>query len=590
MERDKSASAGFVEKGCRFGGLRLEADGTLLRGTAPVALPPRELAALRLLLAHCGQVVTPLEFKEALWGDAHVSDDSLARCLASLRNRLEPEDCIQAVPKRGYRFSAQVHPLGGEPEAQLPRLAILPFATEFGVPEYLGSAVAEEAGVRLGAVRPAFVSILARDSVAALASRGLAPHGIGEMLKADYVLAGALSAQPLQYRLRAEMIRVEDGLQIWSEDRLVNRDRIAALESELAHLLAFRLQGPGLTISAAAEPDDDLEQLAQRREAYQFYQHARFEWQSLERNRMQDGLQHLLRAAELDPTLIAARVELAYLCVNQSNFGFMPPAVAAGHVRRAVDSIPDAPFRAEAILPALGWIDFHVHRNLPAALWSFARSAHLPHDPWITRVRTSFALSRRRFGEAIGLLRDAIHVDPWAAWPHARLAWAHHLAGDAAESLSLIRAALNRFPHDETVRLYGAIVLAFNGEAAQAVRIAQELVQRMPYFDLASSVHAYALAMAGRRAEARAILERLHWLGRERYVLNTFSAAAYVALDEPALATAELQAAGDMGCPWFFQMLADPRLKPLRGLPEFESMLGILAGMEAEAERSPIEE
>ena len=33
-------------------------------------------------------------------------------------------------------------------------------------------------------------------------------------------------------------------------------------------------------------------------------------------------------------------------------------------------------------------------------------------------------------------------------------------------------------------------------------------------------------------------------------------------------------------------MLADPRLKPLHGRPEFEQMRGILAKMEAEAEKN----
>jgi hypothetical protein len=36
----------------------------------------------------------------------------------------------------------------------------------------------------------------------------------------------------------------------------------------------------------------------------------------------------------------------------------------------------------------------------------------------------------------------------------------------------------------------------------------------------------------------------------------------------------------------FFEMLADPRLKPLHGRPEFEQMRGILAKMEAEAEKN----
>ena len=48
-----------------FGQLRLEADGTLYHGDALIHLAPKELAALQLLLAHAGQVVSPAQLKQA---------------------------------------------------------------------------------------------------------------------------------------------------------------------------------------------------------------------------------------------------------------------------------------------------------------------------------------------------------------------------------------------------------------------------------------------------------------------------------------------------------------------------------------------
>ncbi len=63
--------------------------------------------------------------------------------------------------------------------------------------------------------------------------------------------------------------------------------------------------------------------------------------------------------------------------------------------------------------------------------------------------------------------------------------------------------------------------------------------------------------------EARSILERLQWLSRERFVLSSFTATICVALGDIEGALAELQTASESRCPWFFQMLADPRLEPL---------------------------
>jgi DNA-binding winged helix-turn-helix (wHTH) protein/tetratricopeptide (TPR) repeat protein len=581
-----------------FAGFRLEADGTLRRGEAVVHLPPKELAALRLLIARAGQVVSPLQLKNELWGDVHVSADSVPKCLSSLRFRLEPDVCIQTVYKRGYRFSAQIRQQSAAPAETLLRLAILPFATRFLVPEYLGPAISEETIASLTGAHPPVVAVLARDSVFNLAQRGLTAQQIGKELKADLVLTGTLQAFSAHYRLRAEMIRVEDGVQIWVEDLLAAQSRIGGLEEELMLRLAYRLSSgvpgdrssppvrseAGIEIYAVAAHQAEENRVPLQREARETFQRGHHEWQTLHRHRMQDGLQHLLRAVELDPSLIAAKVDLAHLCVTEAFYGFMPPAISADHVRRAAESIPDLSRRAGALLPALGWIDFHFERNLPAALRGFSKAAHLPHDPWVTRVRNMFALSRRRFAEAIAQLRAAIQLDPYSPWLHDRLAWALHLDGQAAESVAQIQIALNRFPEHEFAIFYGVQILAFNGEAARATELAQNLALRLPHFDLASAAHAYALACAGRQDEARTILERLQWLSRERYLLNTFLPAVHVALGDLDAALAELRISNEARCPWFFQMLADPRLKPLHGNAEFEQMRGILTGMEAEVE------
>jgi DNA-binding winged helix-turn-helix (wHTH) protein len=593
------AGCGTEPLACSFADFRLEADGTLRRGDAVVHLPPKELTALRLLLANAGQVVSPLQLKHALWGDVHVTADSLPKCLSSLRSRLVPKALIQTVYKRGYRFTAEVKRHGAASAELLQRLAILPFANGYFVPEHLGHAIAEETIARLSNARYPILAVLARDSVFSLARSGLTALQVGQALKADLVLTGTIRALASQFRLRAEMIRVEDGAQIWVEDLLVDQSRIAGLELELAQRLAWRLGaialvdvssplGPNngeLSISAAA-PQVELSSTPHRRAAYESFLQGRHEWQSLHRHRMQDGLQHLLRAIELDPALIPAKVDLVHLCVSQAFYGFMAPSVAAELVRRTAATIPDIARQAEAILPALGWLNFHFDHNLSAALRDFSLSAHLPHAPWTTRVRAMFALSRRRNAEAIALLREAIQQDPYAPWLLCRLAWAFHLDGQAAESVESIRTALNLFPEHEFTNFYAALIFAYNGEAARAIELAQGLARRLPYFDPATAVHAYALACAGRADEAHTILERLQWLSRERFLLTSFTAAAYLALGDSNAALAELRVAEHTRCPWFFQMLADPRLKPLHGNPEFERMRAILLDMEAEAEKN----
>ena len=624
MERIDSPSYVIADTGTSsqlFGGFRLEADGTLLRGDTAIHLTPHELTALRMLLSKSGQIVSIPELRMALWGATNVTTESLPRCISSLRARLEPDDCIQTIYKRGYRLTSAVKTVA-RTEQMAPRLAIPPFATDYGVPAHLGPAIAEETITRLSNTQMSGVQVLARDSCFALAKRGLTALELGRMLQADLVLTGTMKTLPCYYRLRVEMLRVSDGVQIWAEDLLVERERTVALEEELVERLTFRLAVPksedraqvtmdahggrqerqavgrdtwenegaegvgrrggrGFSISASASGASSRG--AYNHEAYEVFLYGRHEWQTMERHRMQDGLQKLTRAAELDPTLIAAKVELANLCVTQAFYGYMAPATSANLVNGTVDTIPDLPQTAPAMLPAMGWINFHFNRNLAGALWAFSASEGLPHDPWTTRVRAMFALSRRRFPEAISLLKTALEIDPYSPWLSSRLALAYHLDGQSERSIEQVKQAISLFPGHEGTNLYGTIILAYNGETEKAVELAADLARRLPYLDMATSVHAYALACAGRVGEARALLERLDWMSRERFVMRTMNAPALLVLGDPEAALAELQRAADTRCPWFFQTLADPRMRALHEHPEFVKLEAILPGLEAAA-------
>jgi DNA-binding winged helix-turn-helix (wHTH) protein len=556
-----------------FGNFRLNFDGTLFREETQIHLPPKELAALRFLLAHTGQVVTPAQLKQALWGDVHVTSDSVPRCLSALRARLEPDQPIQTIYKRGYRLVGPVQRHQAQPPAQL-RLAIMPFSTGHNVAEHLGSAVAEEVTSRFTDNGPAWISVLARDSVFTLARRGLTAVQAGEALKADLVLAGTLLALPTQYRLRVEMIRVLDGTQIWVEDALAPQEKLQELESRIARRLLSRLggesnPGPAAHPLGSSQPG-----------AYEMFLRGHHEWQTHERHRMQDGMQHLIQATELDPSLLPAHVDLAELCVTQGFYGFLAPDAAARQIRRIADAIPDMPSQAPELLPILGWVRFHVDRDLAGALDLFGASAHLAHAPATTHLRVMFALSRQRFDEAFVWLDSALLVDPFAPWLHGLQAWTMHLSGQRAKSVELIEKALELFPDDERVQAYAAMILAFNGHAERAARLGQDLVRRTPYFDIANAVHAYALALSGSRDQAHEILERMQWLSRERFVLRSFTPAGFAALGEREEAVSELKAADESRCPWFFQMLADPRLESLHGHPEFERMRQSLQKLE----------
>ncbi|MGB8260700.1 MAG: winged helix-turn-helix domain-containing protein [Terracidiphilus sp.] len=580
MQKRSADLAESPQERLAFASFQLEADGTLYRGETVIHLPPKELQALRLLVERAGQVVSPAQLRQALWGEVHVTADSVPRCVSSLRSRLG-NDCIQTVYKRGYRLTAEVRRDSAPAQAGVLRLAVMPLATGPLVPEHLGPAISEETTSRLSNLRIPRLAIVARDSIFSLSGRGMSAEQVGRTLSADLVLTGTISILASSYRLRAEMIRVEDGAQIWVEDLIVPQTRAAGLETELVERLLSRFGAGGIAIAAAAEAEETQD--ATRKEALDHFRRGRYEWQSGHRHRMQDAIQHLKRALELDPGLTAARVGLVNLLVAHSFQGYMAPLVAAEEVERAAEAVPNLAEEAPAMLPAVGWIGFHFGHNLAAAEEAFAQSAHLPHDPWVTRLRVMLALGRHRFSEAIELLREAIRLDPFSAWLHYRLAWALHLAGQPHASVECVHHAVAQFRGQHSSALFAACILAYRGETAEALALAEEVASRQPYFDPATAVHAYALACAGRAHEAREALERLQWLSRERYVLPSLNPAVWLALGDRDAALADLRLSAESRCPWHFESLADPRLKPLHGDPEFERMRSVLEQMEEQA-------
>jgi len=108
MEATAHAATAVYE----FEGFRLEiAEQRLLKDGLSVALAPKEFDTLALLVERHGRLVTKQELLGHVWAGTFVSDETLAQrisCLRKVLARHSPTDCIETVPKRGYRFVAEV--------------------------------------------------------------------------------------------------------------------------------------------------------------------------------------------------------------------------------------------------------------------------------------------------------------------------------------------------------------------------------------------------------------------------------------------------------------------------------------------------
>ncbi|HEX6044831.1 MAG TPA: alpha/beta fold hydrolase [Pyrinomonadaceae bacterium] len=101
-----------------FDAFRVDPNERLLfKGNREVPLTPKVFDTLLALIENTSHVITKKELMQKVWPDSFVEENNLAQNISILRKTLGG-DYIQTIPKRGYRFVADVTS-GGEEEERV---------------------------------------------------------------------------------------------------------------------------------------------------------------------------------------------------------------------------------------------------------------------------------------------------------------------------------------------------------------------------------------------------------------------------------------------------------------------------------------
>lgn len=104
-----SGSDGLTPGAMVFGRWTLHVDDRLACEGQDIHLPPKELIVLRLLLGSRGALRTKDHLLEQGWPDCDAAEESLTRCIYSLRKCLKQDKgFIKTVYGKGYRFTCPV--------------------------------------------------------------------------------------------------------------------------------------------------------------------------------------------------------------------------------------------------------------------------------------------------------------------------------------------------------------------------------------------------------------------------------------------------------------------------------------------------
>ncbi len=107
-----------------------EGEFCLSRSGQRIALEPKALRVLTLLVRRAGHLVDKRELLESVWPNSFVEENTLTRTIAILRRELgdssRDSKIIETVPTRGYRFIAPVTPLEEGNRTATPSAEVFP--------------------------------------------------------------------------------------------------------------------------------------------------------------------------------------------------------------------------------------------------------------------------------------------------------------------------------------------------------------------------------------------------------------------------------------------------------------------------------
>jgi TolB-like protein/predicted ATPase/class 3 adenylate cyclase len=254
-----------------FGPFRLDPEAAILfRRGEPVALGPRAVGLLRVLVERRGVPVSKDTLMETAWAGLAVEESNLPVQIAALRRVLGEapggDRWIETLPRRGYRF---VGPVDAEEEkvvsglaadTEKPSLAVLPFQNFSADPEqeYFADGMVEEIITALSRIRWLFVT--ARNSTFAYKGQNVDVKRVGRELGVRYVLEGSVRRSGNRVRITCQLIDAGTEAHLWAdhfdgplEDVFDLQDKVA---SSVAGVIEPALQAAETSRSTGRPPTD----------------------------------------------------------------------------------------------------------------------------------------------------------------------------------------------------------------------------------------------------------------------------------------------------------------------------------------------
>jgi|SRR5215469_7770617 len=617
-------SAG-IKQFYEFGPYRIDPDRQqLLRGEQPVALTPKALEALLVLVRHNGTVVSKDELMKELWPDTFVEEANVAQHIAMIRKALgetaQSHRYVVTLPGRGYRFTEPVHLVSAEDTSSLSHppvqahdekkngrwpwiiaaallatalafglivfksrfksasapnrvmLAVLPFENLSNDPqqEYFSDGLTEETITDLGELSPQKMGVIARTSMMRYKHTDKTLDQIGHELGVDYILEGSARRDAQRVRISAQLIRVKDQTHVWAQSYDRDVGDFLGVQKDLGAAIAEQVR-----VSLAPEKKS-ARAVHVDAQAYDDFLKGQYLRNKFNPQAVKKSIEFYQRALERDPAYAPAYAGLAESYQVLLDLSVLPPSEAFPRsdatARKAVELGPED----SDCHSALGWQLLAYDRDFAVAEREFRRAIELnPSNSEAHEGLAWYLGIRQQSGASLAEVRKARETDPLSPIMNADIGNMLFYAGNSEEAVQQLRGAISVDPdfpasHYYLIKIYQSV--GSYEEAFQEFLKLQSLVGQFSEQDMGDikSVH----AKSGWKAALRKVLATmLRDRSAGKYVSAYDIAELQLATGEDAKAIEWLDKATDEHANQVIFLHLDPRFERLHSNPRFQSLL-----------------
>lgn len=592
-----------------FGPFRLNATERLLqRDQEIVPLTPKLIDTLVVLVENSGHVLSKESLMQSLWPDTFVEESSLTQNVSLLRKALAEigggERYIETIPKRGYRFVADVREVA-EPEQELvmhERVSTSILIEEEQADETPVAArnianwfhrkrmiavTAIAACVALGAAVFAWSfrgrqagNTFAPNSIAVLPFRTIGANEEAELLglgMADAVIVQIARMKHPTVLPTSSVFkftkRKEDAISI-ARDLGVEAvlDGTVQIEGDRARVTAqlirtsdgtavwsekfdrpytsiFALQdsvSQGLAASVASafttEAQSPNRETASA-EAYQAYLMGMYFWNRRTKENLAKAVNYLEQAVTLDPDFARAHGLLAdcYFLSSQNAYKDLATDEPLKRAETSAQRALDLDATIAEAHTARAGVAFR-HRRYDEADREFRKALELNPNYAVAHLRYGyFLLSRLKLDEALAAMKHAQRLDPISPTSNAALGYLQFMARDFDGAINSGKIAVELLPDSAAARFNLGQAYALKRMFPEAIAEFDKLVSTEPH--LAARGKITALGLAGRTEEAKQILRDLTAKADHHQLGSVDLATLYSNLGEKDLAFDQLEIA-----------------------------------------------